>query len=607
MADYSSRKCVKDGRDRCARRQGRGAAPPQENAMLAFLRRLAGHARRAPRTRPTLERLEDRTVPSGLAVPALNSLPGARASLWLDFTSLPTQNWGSYQNVTTPVFDLDGDPTSFSPQELAVITEVWQRVAEIYSPFDINVTTVQPADLSHGKTQIVAVGGSYNDWLHEPAGGISYVGSFTNPYEPNISHIFVDGTDGVAQYIAVAAAHEVGHAFGLEHQAVFSATGALSQEYNPGTASEAPIMGLAYSAARALWWVGPADSNGTEIIQNDEAVIAGAANGFGLRPDPYGQSLATATPLGYLNGVRGDAGVLDTPASADFFSFTTTGGVASFTVNPAAVGGMLHATLELWSQGRLIAVGSSPTAMGASITANLPAGSYVIEAASYGGVGDIGQYTLTAQVPQNWGPYVASLYNSLLNRAPSAAELSTVTAAMNGGNVTPAQLVQAFLHSGEYRADVVQADFAHYLGRSASAGELSVLTTLLGQGFSEQNLAAAVLASGESFADRGDSFAAWIAAVYQDLDGRAATAFEAGWWAQAHADGWSLYQIASTIVGSAEADAHLVAVEYDQLLGRTVDSAGMSGFLALLQGGYDWNIVPYGLAASQEYIQKHLN
>jgi hypothetical protein len=556
----------------------------------------------------TLERLEDRTAPAGLAVPAFSSLPGAPASLWLDFTGLPTQNWGAYQNVTTPVFNLEGaeNSTSFSPQELAAITEVWERVAEMYSPFDINVTTVQPADLGHGKTQIVAIGGSYNDWLHAPAGGISYVGGFTNPNEPNISHVFVDGTAGVAKYIAIAAAHEAGHAFGLEHQSIFSPSSALLQEYNPGDANAAPIMGLAYNAARALWWVGPADVNGTAATQNDEAVIAGAANGFGYRPDAFGQYPMAPTPLGLLNGAPGAAGVLDTPNSADFFSFTTTGGVTTFTVNPAAVGGMLHAKLGLWFQGQLIAVGASATAMGASLTANLPAGTYVIEVASYGGAGDVGQYALTAQLPHSWAPYLTAVFHDILGRAPSPFELSMWSSVLNGG-WTPAQLVWAFLNSAEYHADVVQADFARYLGRSANPGEQTYLAWLLGNGWSEQNLAAAVLASGEFYAAHGNSFAAWITAVYQNLDGRPATAFEVNWWAWAHAAGYfSLYQAASIIAGSPEADAHLVAADYTRLLQRPADPVGLNGFLALMQQGYDWDIVVYGICANQEYIQRHL-
>ena len=167
----------------------------------------------------------------------------------------------------------------------------------------------------------------------------------------------MDGTDGVPQYIAIAAAHEAGHGFGLNHQSVFGAAGNLTAEYNPGDSTEAPIMGLAYSAQRALWWDGPSDVNGVDVYQNDEAVIADATNGFGYRPDYYGQSEQTATPLTVLNGQVGDSGVINAPSSADYFTFITSGGAASFTVNTVAVGPTLHAKVALYSTAGLIAVG----------------------------------------------------------------------------------------------------------------------------------------------------------------------------------------------------------------------------------------------------------
>ncbi len=373
--------------------------------MQGFLRKLTTWLQGNPRpkrrgARFHLERLEDRCLLSNSPLPLLSSDPGAAASLYLDFNGMYEPTWGAYSNVNTPQFHLDGTGPGFTPHEIAVIDEVWQRVSEIYSPFNINVTTVAPADQSHGKTQIVAIGGSYNDWFHVAAGGISYVGSFSNPSLPNVSHVFVDGTDGVAQYIAIAAAHEAGHGFGLNHQSTFDASGNLVQEYNPGDSSTAPIMGLAYSAQRALWWVGPADTGNGEATQNDEAVIAGAANGFGYRPDVFGQSEPTATPLTILNGQVGESGVIDTPSSADYFTFTTSGGAASFTVNTVAVGPTLHARVALYSATGLVAIGSSAATLGASLSTTLAPGKYYVVVTSYGGVGDVGQYTLSAQVPQ---------------------------------------------------------------------------------------------------------------------------------------------------------------------------------------------------------------
>jgi hypothetical protein len=417
--------------------------------MQGFLRRLTTWLQGDPRPkrrriRFQLEQLEDRCLLSGSPLPILNSHPGAPASLYLDFSGLYEPTWGAYSNVSTPQFHLDGTGPGFTPHEVAVIDEVFQRVAETYSPFNINVTTSAPADLSHGRTQIVAIGGSYNDWFHSAAGGISYVGAFANPSLPNVSHIFVNGTAGVAQYIAIAAVHEAGHAFGLNHQSTFDAAGNLLQEYNSGDSASAPLMGLAYYATRALWWVGPADTGHGAAIQDDEAVIAGAANGFGYRPDYYGQAEQTATPLTVGNGQIGQVGVIDAPTSADYFTFTTTGGTASFTVATAAVGPTLHARLELWSAAGVVAVGDSPTSLGASISATLAAGKYYVVVRSHGGHGDVGQYTLTGLVPQGTtGTSNAAFTQAATFTRTADQALYAQDAAGNWRLLSPAGTIQA--------------------------------------------------------------------------------------------------------------------------------------------------------------------
>src|SRR5262245_23135601 len=81
--------------------------------------------------RPVLECLEDRIVPS-LSVPAYNSVPGARATLYLNFAGDFESQWGSWTNITTPAFDTDSDPTNFSQSELNAIHDIWQSVAEDY-------------------------------------------------------------------------------------------------------------------------------------------------------------------------------------------------------------------------------------------------------------------------------------------------------------------------------------------------------------------------------------------------------------------------------------------------------------------------------------------
>ena len=41
--------------------------------------------------------------------------------------------------------DSDGDFTSFNAAEQAAIARIWQRAAEDFAPFDVDVTTEEPA------------------------------------------------------------------------------------------------------------------------------------------------------------------------------------------------------------------------------------------------------------------------------------------------------------------------------------------------------------------------------------------------------------------------------------------------------------------------------
>ena len=70
----------------------------------------------------------------------LHSNPTATKTIYLDFDGHTTSgtSWGG--TIVTKPFSLDTNP-SFSDAELTIIQEVWQRVSECYSPFNVDVTT----------------------------------------------------------------------------------------------------------------------------------------------------------------------------------------------------------------------------------------------------------------------------------------------------------------------------------------------------------------------------------------------------------------------------------------------------------------------------------
>ncbi len=327
------------------------------------------------------------------SIPVLNSRPGAPASVYLDFNGDTTTNWGGYHPGVTPAMDFDGDNKTFSDAELATMREAWQRVSEDYSPFNVNITTVDPGTYLNGKTMRVVVGGS-SAWYGTAVAGLSFVGAFSND-QPNTSYVFVNANAG---YMADIISHEAGHGFGLGHQERYNADGTLADAYADGDSVSTPIMGG--GSGRAVWWKG--DSGGKGVIQDDADLIAGAANGFGYRADDYGNTSFLPSALA-ADGTGGwiGTGVIETLADRDWFSFTIAGGNGRtvVTVNPAEFGPDLDAKVELRNAAGGLLESYDTSSLGESFSVDLPAGDYRVGVMSHGRAGDLGQYTVHVTQP----------------------------------------------------------------------------------------------------------------------------------------------------------------------------------------------------------------
>ncbi len=80
---------------------------------------------------------------------ALHSLPSSTKVIYLDFDGHQMQDeawntWFAIGPFTNAPYDTDGDSTTFSATERDRIFEIFQRVADDYAPFDIDVTTQDP-------------------------------------------------------------------------------------------------------------------------------------------------------------------------------------------------------------------------------------------------------------------------------------------------------------------------------------------------------------------------------------------------------------------------------------------------------------------------------
>lgn len=338
-----------------------------------------------PRTGPQFGSLGD--------LPQLNSKPGAAGTIFLDFDGDAAQQWGSYAATTTPAYTQDNDVTTFSAGELTAIQQIWGRVAEAYSPFNVNVTTVDPGSFADGQALKIVIGGS-GAWLGAAAGGVAYVGAYTNS-APNVVWVFpANLAGGNVKYTADGAIHESGHAMGLQHQSQYSGS-TKTAEYRQGDSLVAPYMGVSYYAQRGKWSNGQS-ALGYNRLQDDMVVIAG--NPFGWRADEHGDTIGTADALTVSGNSVSATGVLARTTDVDVFSFVTNAGPVSFTVSPAPYGGMIDITATLMDVNGNILVTANTTNLGESLSADLTSGAYRLVVSSKGLYGDVGQYSITGTI-----------------------------------------------------------------------------------------------------------------------------------------------------------------------------------------------------------------
>lgn len=341
---------------------------------------------------PEAKQASPPSKPSALAAGAfeLHSKPGSNRVIFLDFDGyvITGTAWNASQGVdpvNVTAYDTDGNPGVFSTAEQAVVTETWQRVAEDYAPFDVDVTTQDPgaaainrssaSDQQYGTRVVI----DPTDWYQAGCGcgGIAYVGVFDSAnngyYQPAM--VFTDGVGTGAKNIAEAASHEAGHTVGLSHD------GTSSVGYYQGHGSWAPIMGVGYYRAISQWSRGEyQDANNTE----DDVAVMGT-NGVAVRAADNGTSTSTATTITVGQTVNG---ITSSAADVDYFKVTVAAGSRTFTASAAAVGANLDIQLAVLNGSGTVlgtydpASGQSnagtPTGMSAAGTLNLPAGTYYV-------------------------------------------------------------------------------------------------------------------------------------------------------------------------------------------------------------------------------------
>ncbi|MBK1662679.1 hypothetical protein CKO45_31385, partial [Paracraurococcus ruber] len=357
----------------------------------------------------------------------LHSQASSPYKIFLDFGGHTTTGtaWNSFWN--TPSFYSKAFSTdaaeSFNATELLRIQQIWQRVAEYFAPFNIDVTTEDPGtealrysgatDTSYGIRVIVT------DEDGKNYGGLGYVGSYTWSTDTGV-FVYANRLGDGAKAIADAAAHEVGHSLGLNHD------GRSGSEYyyghGTGGTSWAPVMGVGYNASTVQWSNG--GYNGATNTEDDLGIITGRNGGVTYRADDWGNSFASAGALGGTvangiasiqtfgvisgSGARNDVDMfwfgLGSNGSIDFSVGAATQAFVSGAAGPVTTTspfGMLDIGLTLYnSQFQVVASVNDITRTDARLTLSGLQGSTYYLAVDGVGWGDP-----TATTPTGWSDY----------------------------------------------------------------------------------------------------------------------------------------------------------------------------------------------------------
>lgn len=371
---------------------------------------------------PERAAIETAEAPVSISSPPIrHSRPGASKVLFLDFNGHVVENtaWnvGDEASWDCRPYDTDGNETTFSDSEQDDIIEIWERVAEDYAPFDIDVTTEEPTVWNRYKGRVLITPDIDKDGKHCPhygAGGVAYLdvfGDFNYDYYSPAWVLDYDESWAPASLAAEAASHEFGHNLDLHHD------NTSSLEYYGGHAngsiSWGPIMGTGYNRNVSQWSKGDYyDSNNSE---NDLTIISGKLS---YRPDDYGDNNAGAALLDALpTGEVTQQGVIEQTGDPDVFYFATSPGSLSVTAGTYRAttdtwGGNLDVLLELYdSNGVLVATNNPALEVNAVISTTVSAGLYYLHVKPVGvgnptastptgctSYGSLGQYWITGMV-----------------------------------------------------------------------------------------------------------------------------------------------------------------------------------------------------------------
>jgi hypothetical protein len=374
----------------------------------------------------------------------MHSKPDSSKTIYLDFNGHNVSGtlWNTdfdgpldpgipVPNGSHPAWDLAGNGPSFTDAELLAVQDIYQRVAEDYAPFDVDVTTEEPSagdieranpgDNVYGTRALISPSNTaLTNICGGNCGGVAFIGVYNwflgaDPNFPTIGHgqlqpawVFPQALGNDPKNIAEATTHEVGHNFGLDHD------GTNTLGYYSGHSSWGPIMGVGYSRPIVqfalndypnanLGGPGPGSSQ-----PNPDDIATIVSHGAALRTDEPG------TSTGNAGEVPAEAAYIRRRTDVDYFNLGTCAGRVRVTANNAPVSPNLDLQLRLLDVGNAVLDSDNPlsayqsidvaSGLDAQVSASLPSGTYFAQVDGVGrgtatngytDYGSLGAYTLT--------------------------------------------------------------------------------------------------------------------------------------------------------------------------------------------------------------------
>ena len=191
-------------------------------------------------------------------------------------------------------------------------------------------------------------------------------------------------------------------------------------------------------------------------------------------------------------------------------------------------------------------------------------------------------------------------YQDILGRAPDAQGLAFYLAQVQGG--TPLTVLsRQILTSVEAVSDFVTPIYAAALpGVAVDPASLQAIVGDFRNNRRKEAIVTDILASGGDYAAT-NTLASWVRSVYRDVFYRDASAGEVALWLSNFNAGMSTQQFVQIALNSQEGRTRFITEEYQTLLGRAPDPAGLASFLNY---GQRSNVL-LGLVTSDEYLARN--